>query len=168
MEAIIRKGEKGDIDKLVELNEYWYKPNLTSKDNGFLSVTYDAAFFELIITNNDLLVFEVNDKLAGYILVNTIIETTHLQNIKEEYYLLNPNAKVKNIAFSYQILIDKVLQGTGFFAKAQNECFKYFKNKYELLISTVSYENTRSIAAHKNAGWDFIDTKKFFIIEKKL
>lgn len=169
METNIRKGIKNDTINLVALNKLWFKPNLKNNDNGFLSVTYDSTFFETIIENDDLLVFERESKIVGYVLVNTIFNTQHIENIKSEYFELKPQAKQNKIAFSYQILVDKILQGTGFFYTAQQEYFKYYKSKYELLISTVSKENLRSITAHKKAGWTFIDTSKhYFIIEKCL
>jgi len=169
MNTIIRKGQKSDTDNLVALNRLWFKPNLENNDNGFLSVTYDNTFFESIIENDDLLVFEKESQIVGYVLVNTIINTQHIENIKLEYFELKPYAKKKEIAFSYQILVDKILQGTGFFYSAQKEYFNYYKTKYSVLISTVNKENLRSIKAHEKAGWTFIDTKKYyFIIEKSL
>lgn len=169
MVANIRKGKKNDIDNLVALNKLWFRPNLETIDNGFLSITYDNAFFESIISNEDLLVFENENKLVGYVLVNTVIKTQHIDNIKKEYFELSPDAKQKKIAFSYQILVDKILQGTGFFYLAQQEYFGYYKTKYDFLISTVSKDNNRSINAHKKAGWTFFDTTKhYFIIEKNL
>ncbi len=169
MKTNIRKGLKTDTDNLVELNRLWFRPNLESNDNGFLSVTYDGTFFESIIDNDDLLVFERESKIVGYVLVNTTINTQHIENIKSEYFELKPEAKKDSIAFSYQILVDKILQGTGFFYSAQKEYFNYYKTKYDVLISTVNKENLRSIKAHEKAGWTFIDTKKYyFIIEKNL
>jgi hypothetical protein len=166
---VIRAGTLNEINDLVELNKNWFKPNLVDTNNGFLSITYDEIFFETIINNNDLLVFINNNKLIGYVLVNKVINTPHVDNIKVEYLINRPENISKNIAFSYQILVDKLYQGTGFFYSAQYEYFKFYKRKYEVLVSTVSKENTRSISAHKKAGWTFIDLKKgYFIIEKQL
>ena len=169
MKTNIRKGLKADTDNLVALNRLWFRPNLENNNRGFLSVTYDNTFFESIIENDDLLVFENGNQILGYVLVNTIINTQHIENIKSEYFELKPETKPNKIAFSYQILVDRTLQGTGFFYSAQQEYFNYYKTKYEMLISTVSKDNLRSIKAHKKAGWAFIDTTKYyFIIEKSL
>lgn len=169
MAIYIRQAKFYDIDDLVKLNNIWYKPNLTDTENGFLSVTYEHDFFNSIIANDDLLVFIDRDNIVGYVLVNTVQITERIQSVKAEYFNKRPQNLTKRIAFSYQILVDKVFQGTGYFYKAQAEYFDYFKKKYELLVSTVSKENIRSIAAHKKAGWTFIDTpNSYFLIEQHL
>ena len=166
---ITRIGVNTDLPELVNLNKSWYKPNLPDKTNGFLSVIYDDIFFENIIANSDLLVFLNKKKAVGYVLVNTVIETLHINKVKAEYYRHNPEAKNMKIAYSYQILLDKTLHGTGFFYEAKNQYVKHFKQKYDLLVSTVSKDNIRSIAAHKKAGWTFIDTSDiYFLIELSL
>jgi RimJ/RimL family protein N-acetyltransferase len=164
-----RIGEKRDIPYLVNLNKNWYKPNLQDTNNGFLSVIYDDILFETIIANNDILVFVGENKVVGYVLVNTVIITHHINKVKAEFFRQKPEAKNLKIAFSYQILFDKPLQGSGFFYVAKNQYVKHFKQKYDLLVSTVNKENIRSIKAHKNAGWTFIDTSdNYFLIELSL
>ena len=169
LQATIRTGRISDLADLAELNHKWFKPNLADIDHGFLSVIYDTNFFEQIIRSEDLMVFVLDGRMVGYVLVNTVIGTPHIDTVRNEYYESRPENENKRIAFSYQILVDKELQGTGFFVNAQKEYFNYFKTKYELLVSTVSKENPRSIAAHQKAGWTFIDTPKhYFIIEQLL
>lgn len=160
-----RIGIKQDIPYLVNLNKDWYKPNLQNTNDGFLSVIYDYIFFETIIANSDVLVFLSKNKVVGYVLVNTVIETNHITKVKTEFFRYKPESKNMNIAFSYQILFDKPLQGTGFFYEAKNQYVKHFEQKYDLLVSTVSKENFRSIKAHKKAGWSFLDTSdNYFLI----
>ncbi len=163
---VIRLGCLYDVNSLVELNQLWFKLNVKNIENGFLSIAYDDSFFINIINNNDLIVFTNKNKIEGYVLINTVIRTSHVDNLKTEYFINRIESQSKKIAFSYQILINKSFQGTGFFYKAQKEYFKHFKKKYDLLVSTVSKENIRSIKAHKKAGWTFIDTSKnYFIIQ---
>lgn len=166
---ITKIGEKADLPDLINLNRKWYKPNLAKKNNGFLSVMYNEFFFETIIANNDVLIFLIENNAVGYVLVNTVVETLHINKVKAEYYMHKPDAKSMNIAYSYQILLDKPLQGTGFFYEAKNQYVKHFKKKYDLLVSTVNKENIRSIKAHKKAGWSFFDTSdNYFLIELSL
>jgi len=169
MTILIRQATLNDTEDLVRLNNIWYKPNLKDSKNGFLSVTYGHDFFNSIIANADLLVFVESENIVGYVLVNTVHITDRIQNVKAEYFNERPQNLTKKIAFSYQILVDKVFQGTGYFYKAQTEFFDYFKKKYDVLVSTVSKENIRSIAAHKKADWTFIDTaNSYFLIEQHL
>jgi hypothetical protein len=165
----VRQASTVDIPDLVTLNQKWFKANLDNYEHGFLSVAYDEEFFEIIINNDDLLVFEKDNKLEGYVLVNTVIQTQHIDNIRTEYFTIKPDAATKNIAFSCQVLIDKPLQGTGFIYHAQKEYMNYFKRKYHLLVSTLSKENIHSFEAHKRGGWTFIDTKKeYYLAELEL
>ena len=165
----IRKAVADDVDALVQLNFAWYRPNLPDINNGFLSVTYDDSYFKNIIDKDDIVVFTAGDKLIGYALVNTAVKTRHVLSIQEEYFSYRPANIHSKVAFSYQILIDKDFQGTGFFYEAQKEYLKYFATKYDWLVSTINKENARSVNAHKKAGWTFIDTPKhYFIIEHKL
>ena len=168
-ETIVRTGTLKDLEQLVYLNKSYYKQNLENINNGFLSFSYNKVFFKNIIKNQDLIVFVTKNKLLGYVLVNSVIETVHITEIRNEYFLKCPQNSSRKIAFSYQILIDKQLQSTGFFYDAQLEYLKYFKKKYEILVSTVKKENHRSISAHVKADWIFIDTTHdYFIIERKL
>jgi hypothetical protein len=167
--TVIRIGTLEDVKALVSLNHSWHKPNLANFSNGFLSVTYDNTFFEGIIQNNDLVVFVQQDKIEGYVLVNSTFETQHINKIKAEYLFNKPENSKKKIGYSYQILINKHLQGSGFFYHAQKEYFNFFKNKYEIFVSTVNKENLRSISAHGKADWNFIDTPShYYIIERHL
>ena len=155
-----------DIPELVKLNNDWDKQCRDNYNNGFLSVTYDSTFFKKIIENNDIYVFVIDDRLRGYVLVNTVNETDHIINLKQEYFQSQPKNISKKIAFSYQILLDRELQGTGFFYEAQNRYKQLFKTKYDLLVSTVNKQNIRSLFAHKKAGWAFIYSKNnYYIIE---
>ena len=92
----------------------------------------------------------------GYVLVNTVVETDHITTIKQRFYGFFPMYLQKKIAFSYQILLDETIQGTGFLHIAQKQYMAYFGSKYELLVSTISKDNLRSVAAHRNKDWKFI------------
>ena len=96
------------------MNHKWHKLNLETKENGFLSVSYERSFFEAIVANEDILVFESNNQLVGYVLVNTVVETELITIIKQRFYELFPTYLQNKIAFSYQILLEETTQGTGF------------------------------------------------------
>jgi len=166
---IIRPAILEDTNELVSLNNLWYRDNLKGIENGFLSVTYQCDFFESIIKNEDILVFTYNNKIVGYILVNDVFVSDRIQNIRNEYYKSRKENFSKKVAFGYQILIDSIVQGKGYFHQAQKEYVNYIRKKYEILVSTVSKENIRSISAHKKAGWNFIDSpNNYFIIEQHI
>ena len=65
-EITIRTAKLDDISNLMQLNQKWYFKNLTSLENGFLSVIYDSKFFTDAINKGDVLVFEhVDLKIGG-------------------------------------------------------------------------------------------------------
>lgn len=162
----IRTAIPQDVPYILELHTAWNKDKLTSLSQGYLSVSYNANLFREMIENNDICVFLSKRGLEGYVLVNTTHESEHVDVVKECYFQLRPDAILKRTAFSYQILIDTPLHGTGFFYRAQELYFTHYKSKYDILISTVSKSNKRSISAHRKAGWSFIDVlKDCYIIE---
>ena len=162
----IRSGCNADIPGLVRLNQLWYKSNLSSYENGFLSIAYDRAFFKAIIKNNDLLLFESYDNLIkGYVLVNTVIITDHIKHLREQYLQLKPEQQKRKIAFSCQLCLDKELQGCGFIDVIQGIYADFFKTKYDFLVSTIDNENIRSIKAHAKTGWKLYESDKNMIAE---
>lgn len=169
MQLHTRLATISDTNELVRLNKIWQKPNLMNTDNGFLSVEYDKPFFESVIENEDLVSIIGCEKIIGYILVNTIHLTDRINQVKSEYFEHKPENVQTKIAFGYQICIDKLFHGRGYFTKVQTELIDYYNKKYEILVSTVSKENGRSIGVHKKTGWAFYDTlNNYYIIEKYL
>jgi hypothetical protein len=157
-EVKIYKASIGDIPALVALNTKWFKDNLKNTQNGFLSVCYTHAMFERMILNNDILVFYVNRVLSGYVLVNTVFSLPHTETIQHQLFEKMPEFINKKIAYSYQIILDTAIQGTGFFSLAQYACREFFKNQYDLLVSTIQKTNGRSVNAHAQLGWTILDT----------
>lgn len=165
----IRTGMTTDIPNLLQLNKLWNKENLTDTNNGFLSVLYSFQDFEAIINNEDLLVFETENTLIGYALCNNIIETERVIQTKEIYFELFPQNKSKKNGFGYQILIDKNFQGTGLFTFLQEPIKAHFEKKYDILVSTLNKNNTRSFKAHSNTEYKLTSTiNDFYIFEWEL
>jgi RimJ/RimL family protein N-acetyltransferase len=153
-EVTIRTALMNDVAELLKLNEKWFKPNLESFDNGFLTVVYDVEFFKKAVKNEDILLFENSDgKILGYALVNNVMNTEHIEKVRKQYAAIRPELQTKRIAFSFQILLDTELQGTGFIKTAHKACMRYFKDKYEILVTTAGKDNVRSIRIHTKLGW---------------
>lgn len=162
----VRNAVLADIPNLVRLNQSWLKANLDNYENGFLSVAYDENSFGIIIGNNDLLVFLKESQIVGYVLVNSIQVDERVNKLRNEYFNKRAENLQKKIAFNYQILIDKPMQGTGCLYEAQKAYTIYYKKKYDLLVSTINKHNIRSINAHKKSGWNFINTtNNHYIVE---
>jgi L-amino acid N-acyltransferase YncA len=164
--SVTRLATSSDIEDLLRLNHSWYKDNLDSLDDGFLSVTFNQDFFELAVGNQDIIVFDRNGSLLGYALVNTVMETEFVQTLRSQYLELRPTHVAMKTAYCYQIVTNLELHGTGFYQEMHPICVRHFKTKYEILVSTISKENIRSIHAHKKLGYTFMNTPhNYFIIE---
>jgi hypothetical protein len=165
----IQTAKSYHIPEIASLNRAWFKDNLNQHEHGFLSVCYPIPHLEEIIQVRDALVFLVDKKVEGYILVNTVIDLPHTSRIREEHLNLSQKEPTNRIAYSYQILLNGPLQGCGFFSIAQHACRAHFKMKYEFLVSTINKINHRSMLAHKKLGWQIFETaENYNIIEMAL
>jgi len=164
-EIIIRNAELDDISNLMQLNHKWNNKNLTSLEKGFLSVVYDKDFFTNAINNLDVLVFEhIDKKIGGYVLVNTVMKTDLIAHVQSTYAIIKPYLQSKRIGYSLQILLDTELQGTYFIVTASKAYIKYFGTKYDILLSTVSKQNQRSVRVHSKLGWNFFDMNADYLL----
>ena len=90
---------------------------------------------------------------------------SHIEYVQQQYALLRPEMQTKIVAYSFQILLDSDLQGTYFIKTAHNACTNYFKKKYEILVTTASKQNIRSIRIHTKLGWKTFETDNYLIGE---
>ena len=164
-EITIRTAELDDITNLKMLNHKWNNKNLSSLENGFLSVVYDNDFFTNAVNNADVLVFEHADqKIGGYVLVNMVMKTEHIAHVQSAYANVKPDLQSKRIGYSLQILLDTELQGTYFIVTASKAYQKYFNTKYDILLSTVSKQNQRSVRIHSKLGWNFYEMNNDYLL----
>jgi len=164
-EITIRTAKLDDISNLMQLNQKWYFKNLTSLENGFLSVIYDSKFFTDAINKGDVLVFEhVDLKIGGYVLVNTVMKTEQLTLVQEAYSNLKPDMQSKKIAYGAQIVLDSELQGSFFIVIAQKAYVKFFKTRYDVLITTVSKQNQRACRINIKLGINLLEFNKDYYI----
>jgi hypothetical protein len=166
MNIDIQLASNHHIPFLTELNQKWFKSNLLDLSSGFLSVKYSVECFEKMIANNDLYVILLESVVVGYCLVNNALISERTSQIVEQYISLKPDKSSQLIGSGYQILFDTPIQNKKLFRPVLSKMVNYFKERYEVLISTVSKHNPISINAHKCFGWNFIDTGgDYYIIE---
>jgi hypothetical protein len=166
MNIDIQLAELSLIPQIMELNSKWHKENLINHNNGFLSVQYTFDCLSKIIANNDLYVILLESVVVGYCLVNNAVISDRSKAIKQEYLEFKPFNQNSNIGSGYQILFDTPIQNKKLFRPILSKMVHYFKERYDVLISTVSKHNPVSINAHKCFGWNFFETKgEYYIIE---
>jgi hypothetical protein len=166
---VTRSANHVDIDALVQLNSAWQKSELKDLSNGFLSVAYDHSSFKEIVNNNDIVVYELDLKIIGYALVNSVRRTMHIQNVEEFHNRSFQPARNGQVGYSYQIILDTPFQGKGLFPVVERATLTFFKSKYIALVSAIDRNNYRSIAAHRKTNWNFIEwNETHMVIEKHL
>lgn len=166
---LIRLATNNDTRELYELHKSYQKENLKNITNGFLSRCYSLSYFEKAIEKYDILAFDDNGLLVGYVLINTVENNEHLSSVTSLYSSKNPSAKNLSVAYSYQILIVKQWQGTGFFSYATESYFRYYSKRYDILVSTISKENQRSLLGHLQNGWNiWHENDQLYFVDAKI
>jgi hypothetical protein len=154
------------IPSVMSLNSKWYKENLINHSSGFLSVLYTFECITKMIANDDLYVILLESVVVGYCLVNNAVMTERSMEIKQRYLEFNPFNQDAKIGSGYQILFDTPIQNKKLFHPILSRVVHLFKQRYDVLISTVSKRNTVSINVHQCFGWNFIDAfAEYYIIE---
>ena len=154
------------IPSIMSLNSKWYKSNLTNHSSGFLSVQYTFDCITKMIANNDLYVILLESIVVGYCLVNNAVMSERSKEIKQRYLEFNPCNQDVRIGSGYQILFDTPIQNKKLFHPILSRMVHLLKQRYDVLISTVSKHNAVSINAHQCFGWNFIDAfAEYYIIE---
>jgi len=123
-------------------------------------VIYSETCLKKIIENFDLIVLKIKNEIVGYFLINYVIESERLNEVKNQYFSILNDKSSKSVVFGYQILFDTPIQNKGLFKSTLTKILTIFKAKYSIIVSTVSKSNIKSINAHRNFGWKFYDTKK--------
>ena len=167
--SVIRLAEPKDIDGLVAINAKWQRETLSTTKNGFLSGRFSEATFTNIITNEDIIVLDVENLICGYYLINNDPSDSQLQALRDKIHELKQKGLIpKNAAtgVATQVLIDEAYQGKGFRKILLTQLIKTIGNRYHYLFSTISKENNKSQKANNKDGWELVaeNEKVFFVM----
>ena len=133
----IKNAEISEISELLKLN----KAGCAKSINGNLSINYSKDAFQRIISNQEITISRLNNKLIGYFLIgkNTNQENLHYQKIKAMEISKMLEIPICEIGYGCQIFIDP-------FFCAQDYCSKNYARISKIIIQCFCVQLTRKTA----------------------
>lgn len=156
-----------DLTQILELQNANHRDNISIEDkmsNGFVTVKHNLDLLRQMNHSAKQIIAKHNGKVVGYALVM-------LSDFKEMIPVLAPmfdlfdSLTYKNKAlnnYSYyvmgQICISEDYRGQGIFNDLYLKHKASYADKFELCLTEVSFNNTRSMRAHEKVGFESIHT----------
>ena len=158
-----------ELSEILQLQKVNLPKNLTESEmlsQGFVTVSHSFDDLKKLNNYEQHLIIKDNNKVVGYLLAMT-------QHSKQDIPVLIPMFemfdkilyKEKLIsAYHYivvgQVCIAKDYRGQGLLNESYAAYKNNFKEKYDFAITEIATNNTRSINAHKKAG--FFEIQRFY------
>lgn len=149
-----------DIDQIRSLNDKYLVSHLTEvqKQSGFIRIEYDTDDLQRIITNKEIVIATIYDKVIGYYLIGRKSGKAALDYQKNKAISFASNeTSFNNIGYGCQVCIDEAFRNNGLFKEMLIALTNEVKDKYSLLLCSVSNDNIVSMKTHLNNGWQVID-----------
>lgn len=134
---------------------------------GFLMAEYSLEFLQSMHNAAPSIIAKDGDKVIGYALVAT-------QAVRDEHDLLADlfntidrtlfeGKLLKGTAYVVvgQLCVSKDYRGQGLVQQLYGHFRACLENEYDFCITDVAQANTRSLKAHKNTGYQVIDTLSY-------
>ncbi|HET8964398.1 MAG TPA: GNAT family N-acetyltransferase [Chitinophagales bacterium] len=164
IEVIYREARIADCKDILLLNQRFYKAFLDGeKEKGFLKNQFTLEQIQALVEHHEVVISELQGKLIGYYLVNSIFETDEVRRRKRIVEELIYDGKIENAKYVYltQAVVDKPFMGKGVAKELLKSLKKLVSNKFEFLIGNIDFENLNAKEAHLRSGWIiFKETEK--------
>lgn len=161
MNINVRRAQEKDLIEIKKLQERYNLKNISEeekREQGFVSVETDLSLLK-DIKKEGIYLAEVGTKIVGYVFPLTL---EHTKKISLLIPFIDKFSKIKyknrNLSdykwiIAGQILVDKDYKGKGIVELLWNNFIDLMKKKYELIISEISEQNSRSLyVATKKLG----------------
>lgn len=165
-EIAIRPAIESDIPNLVLLNTKWQLASLngdTSK--GFLGATFDADFFKVLITREEVIVAYCKNDIVAYMLTVNHTQIGLLAMHQQQVALLKANGIIEakaNVAVGIQTAVEEIYHGTGLISILRNEFRNFVRDRYQYFFTTISKSNQRSFASATKFGWQLVGENEHY------
>jgi GNAT superfamily N-acetyltransferase len=154
-----------DLEKILALQKLYLK-GVTSaeeeKDQGFLTVEHNLDLLKKMHDANPSIIVKDNGVLAGYALTmpsscrNLVpVLFPMFESLDDITYRGKP-VSTHDYYVMGQICVAKEYRGKGIFDLLYQGHKKFYEDKYDLLVTEVSFRNMRSYRAHERVGFSTI------------
>ncbi|MCU0321084.1 MAG: hypothetical protein MUE72_01635 [Chitinophagaceae bacterium] len=155
-----------DIDNLVALNAKWQLAALNGNaDKGFVGAAFNADFFAILITRNEVMVAYNESTLVAYILTVNHTQMGLLEVHQQQVQLLKNNGTIDstaNVAVGIQTAVEEDYHGTGLISILRNQFRDFVRDRYQYFFTTISKENLRSFASATKFGWQLVGSNEHY------
>jgi|GEM_PF-2293876 len=162
----VRRAKSNDAHELSVLNAKWHFHDLANNNltNGFLQgQPYSAEEFELIIKNNEIVLADINNRIAGYYLFDNITKNPTSMEYEKRITLLVEKKLITEFPISRraQAVIDDEFQGNGLYKHLFTTLNNLCKEKY-MTVFSMAHKRNPKIAANFTIGWKIINEDENF------
>ena len=170
MVHITRVNNLEDLKGIQTLQSENLRKNIDAVEaasQGFLMAEYSLQFLQLMHQSAPSIIAKDADKVVGYALVATqAVRNEHdlladLFNTIDQTSFEGKPLKDSSYVVVGQLCVSKDYRGQGLVQKLYGHFRTCLENEYDFCITDVAQANTRSLKAHKNTGYQVIDTLSY-------
>lgn len=149
------------INQIGELNSKFLITQLSDKQrqDGFIRIEYNIEDLHRIITNREIVVAIIENKVIGYYLIGKKSGNPALQNQSAAANNLT-DITIDQIGYGCQVCMEVEHRKNGLFKAMFDRLEIEVKDKYSHLLCSVSESNTTSLKVHTTYNWQILDTKE--------
>lgn len=158
-----------DLEKILALQQLYLRgKNSLEEENqqGFLTVAHDLDTLKKMHDEDPSIIVNDNGILAGYALTMPSscrelvpVLLPMFDSMDEINYKGRP-ISTQNYYVMGQVCVAKAYRGKGIFDILYQGHYKFFREKYDILVTEVSLSNVRSLRAHERVGFITIQEYK--------
>jgi predicted GNAT family N-acyltransferase len=160
-----REEDASDIFRLQQENLSRNVPDEEKQGQGFVSAETPPELLKEIIEQEGIAVARMDDKVVGYLMPMSLNHAQQvpflrpfIERLDEVQFEGRPLSEYRYHIFG-QVCIDKDYRGKGILEKLHQELINKFSEDYDLAVTEISANNTRSLGANTGKmGWKIVDT----------
>lgn len=156
-----------ELAEILALQKVNLKENITENEmnsQGFLTVSHTLQDLKTLNNYENHLIIKDDEIVIGYILAMTAYSKHDIPILIPMFEIFDKINYMGRLISAYnyivigQVCIGKNYRGQGILYHAYVAYKSYFSEKYDFAITEISTSNTRSLNAHKKAGFSEIYT----------
>lgn len=143
--------QQNNLSKAVSIEE--------RKAEGFVSVEHDLETLSLMNSPHPHIIARDGDALVGYCLVMLQEMRDHIDLLKPMFAVIDNQSingkSLKQIQYLVmgQVCVHKAYRGQGVFYKMYDHMRAVMNEAFDVVITEISSQNTRSLRAHEKQGF---------------
>ena len=165
-QVIIKFAEtKQELEQILKLQDLNHVRNLSPEDkrsNGFVTVKHDLELLTKMSNSAPQIIAKYNDEVVGYALVMLKEFCEMIPVLTPMFEMFNKLSYKQKQLSDYnfyvmgQICVSENHRGQGIFESLYLKHKEAYSDKFEICLTEVSVNNSRSMRAHERVGFQTI------------